>query len=134
MGVSDGPDIEETTSSRGSNGGKRPSKRRRNGGRLAPMPVTDREVDIHEAVGDTGPRTRNKSLRKLLAGMRALDAGDFRVRLEPNGDPLMAEVVEVFNRVAERNQLLAERILNARGSEETSPDNPPTRDDIDEGA
>ncbi len=111
MGVSDGPDIEETTSSRGTNGGKRAPKRKRNGSRLATSPVTsDREVDIHEPVGDTGPRTRNKSLRKLLAGMRALDAGDFRVRLEPNGDPLMAEVVEVFNRVAERNQLLSDEL------------------------
>ncbi len=110
MGVSDAPDIEEATSGRGSNGGKK-TKRRRNGGRLAATPVTsDREIDLHEPMGDTGPRTRNKSLRKLLAGMRALDAGDFRVRLEPNGDPLMAEVVEVFNRVAERNQQLADEL------------------------
>src|SRR5439155_15231750 len=36
--------------------------------------------------------------------LRALDAGDFTKRLTGNGDPLMAEVVEVFNSVASRQQ------------------------------
>ena len=106
MGVSDRPDLEEPTTKGGPNGGKR-GKRRRNG--ASPV-ATDREIDIHEPIGDAGPRHRAKSLKKLLDGMRALDAGDFRVRLEPNGDPLMAEIIEVFNRVADRNQQFSDEL------------------------
>jgi HAMP domain-containing protein/signal transduction histidine kinase/DNA-binding response OmpR family regulator len=44
----------------------------------------------------------------LLKGLRDLEAGDFGVRLEPNGDALIAEIFDTFNEIAERNQRLCE--------------------------
>jgi hypothetical protein len=37
-----------------------------------------------------GRNNRDRELRRLLEGLRDLEAGDFRVRLEGNGDALMA--------------------------------------------
>ena len=41
---------------------------------------------------------------EFLQGLRALEAGDFDVRVSLNGDPLMAEISEAFNRIAEINE------------------------------
>jgi HAMP domain-containing protein/signal transduction histidine kinase/CheY-like chemotaxis protein len=49
---------------------------------------------------------RDKALRELLAGLRDMRAGDFSTRIEKNGDPLMAEIADVFNEVAANNQRL----------------------------
>ncbi|MGQ0712535.1 MAG: HAMP domain-containing protein [Gemmatimonadaceae bacterium] len=54
--------------------------------------------------------SRDRQLRQLLAGLRDMEAGDFGVRLEPNGDPLMAEIFETFNEIADRNQHLCDEI------------------------
>src|SRR5205085_3737334 len=70
-----------------------------------------REIEAKAARRERGHRSaRDKTLRQLLEGLRALDSGDFRSRLTPNGDPLMAEVVEVFNSVASRHEHLAEEL------------------------
>jgi HAMP domain-containing protein/CheY-like chemotaxis protein/signal transduction histidine kinase len=53
---------------------------------------------------------RERALRRLLAGLRAIDAGDFSVRLEPVGDPLMAELAEVFNSLVTKQGRLAEEL------------------------
>jgi HAMP domain-containing protein/CheY-like chemotaxis protein/signal transduction histidine kinase len=53
---------------------------------------------------------RERELRRLLAGLRDLEAGDFRVRLEPNGDALIVELIDTFNEIAERNQRLCDEI------------------------
>ena len=114
MGVSDHPDIDQETpipnGGRGNgNGG------RRNGGakkRRASQPLTDQEVSTERPHRERGTRnaSRERTLRQLLEGLRALDEGDFRTRLTPNGDPLMAEVVDVFNSVATRHERLSEEI------------------------
>src|SRR5205823_13591017 len=64
--------------------------------------------------------SRERSLTRLLAGLRALDAGDFTVRMEANGDPLLAELILAFNSVAQRHNRLTDemvRIASAVGRE-----------------
>jgi HAMP domain-containing protein len=46
----------------------------------------------------------------LLAGLRALDAGDFTIRIDAVDDRLMGEVADVFNSVATKQQRLAEEL------------------------
>ncbi|MDB4892065.1 MAG: gacS3, partial [Gemmatimonadetes bacterium] len=60
--------------------------------------------------GDGGGTTRDRRLRRLLAGLRALDAGDFTVRLDSNGDALMSEIADIFNSVATKQGRLAEEL------------------------
>ena len=121
MGVSKGPEFEQETpiaGGRGSGGGGNGG--RRNGGRKKAV-AADVATDVETKRGGEGEEersrrdrstriTRNKTLRQLLEGLRALDNGDFRSRLTANGDPLMAEVVEVFNNVASRHERLAEEL------------------------
>ncbi len=57
-----------------------------------------------------GGSARERALRRLLAGLRAIDAGDFTVRLEPVGDPLMAEIADIFNSVATKQGRLADEL------------------------
>ena len=111
MGVSDTPEIEQDTP-RGRNGGGRKNgrKRRASGGDVETEVMTGSEVAPTTRRERTSRIARNKTLRQLLAGLRALDNGDFRARLTSNGDPLMAEVVEVFNNVATRHEQLSEEL------------------------
>ena len=53
------------------------------------------------AVGD--PR-----LGRLLAAMRAVEAGDFRKRIVVTGDDEIAEICATFNAITERNQRFAD--------------------------
>jgi HAMP domain-containing protein/CheY-like chemotaxis protein/signal transduction histidine kinase len=46
----------------------------------------------------------------LLSGLRAVNAGDFSVRLVANGDPLMADIIDVFNSVVQRQARLVDEI------------------------
>ena len=59
--------------------------------------------------GDGG-NPRERAMRRLLAGMRAVDAGDFTIRLDPMGDPLMSELAEVFNSMTTKQARLAEEL------------------------
>ena len=54
--------------------------------------------------------SRERSLHRLLAGLRAVNAGDFTVRLTANGDPLMADIIDVFNSVTQKQARLVEEI------------------------
>src|SRR3569833_288211 len=54
--------------------------------------------------------SRERSLHRLLAGLRAVNAGDFTVRLTANGDPLMADIIDVFNSVTQKQGRLVEEI------------------------
>ena len=63
-----------------------------------------------DAGGGNGGGTRERALRRLLAGLRALDAGDFTIRIDANDDRLMGEVADVFNSVATKQQRLAEEL------------------------
>ena len=49
-------------------------------------------------------------MHRLLAGLRAVDAGDFSVRLTANGDPLMADIIEVFNNLALKQARLVDEL------------------------
>ncbi len=60
--------------------------------------------------GDGGGSARDRRLRRLLAGLRALDAGDFTARLDSDGDALMSEISDIFNSVATKQGRLAEEL------------------------
>jgi HAMP domain-containing protein/CheY-like chemotaxis protein/signal transduction histidine kinase len=60
--------------------------------------------------GDGGGGSQTRSLRRLLAGLRALDAGDFSARLDFNNDGLIAEIADTFNSVATKQARLAEEL------------------------
>ncbi|HEX6600729.1 MAG TPA: HAMP domain-containing protein [Gemmatimonadaceae bacterium] len=60
--------------------------------------------------GDGRSGQRERALRRLLAGLRAVDAGDFSVRLDPVGDPLLAELAEVFNSMAMKQGRLCDEL------------------------
>ncbi|MCY7378932.1 MAG: HAMP domain-containing protein [Gemmatimonadaceae bacterium] len=60
--------------------------------------------------GGGGGAGRERSMRRLLAGLRAMDAGDFTIRLEPLGDPLMAEIAAIFNSVVTKQGRLADEL------------------------
>jgi HAMP domain-containing protein/CheY-like chemotaxis protein/signal transduction histidine kinase len=84
-------------------------------------PETDGDeggVDLADAPrrGTRKQASRDRALRQLLDGLRAVDGGDFTVRLNPNGDPLVAEVVEAFNRVAGKHQRLTDEMVRVSQS------------------
>ena len=60
--------------------------------------------------------SRERSLHRLLAGLRAVNAGDFSVQLTPNGDPLIADIIEVFNSVAHKQSRLVDELTRVSGS------------------
>ncbi|WP_239315836.1 HAMP domain-containing protein, partial [Planobispora longispora] len=53
-------------------------------------------------------------LRPLLVGLAGLRDGDFRTRLDPRGDGLLAEIMTAFNQVVERNRHLTEELVRVR--------------------
>ncbi|HZO17859.1 MAG TPA: HAMP domain-containing protein [Gemmatimonadaceae bacterium] len=63
-----------------------------------------------ESGGAKGRGHRERDLRRLLKGLRDLEAGRFSVRLEANGDQLISEIFDTFNEIADRNQRLCEEI------------------------
>jgi HAMP domain-containing protein/CheY-like chemotaxis protein/signal transduction histidine kinase len=120
VGVGKEPDYidEETTAGEGQGDGdsRRPARRAHrqerdsetngNGGELADAPRR----------GGKRSGSRDRALRQLLDGLRSVDAGDFSVRLDPNGDSLIAEVVEAFNRVAGKHQRLTDEMVRVSQS------------------
>jgi HAMP domain-containing protein/CheY-like chemotaxis protein/signal transduction histidine kinase len=50
-------------------------------------------------------------LQALLAGLRSLEAGEFSTRLSLDGDPVMAEISDAFNRIADRNERLTREVI-----------------------
>jgi HAMP domain-containing protein/CheY-like chemotaxis protein/signal transduction histidine kinase len=132
VGVGEHPDYLENeedispAQESGRGNGKR-ARRRQNGRRrgAAAEAVTDAESgvavgreDLPERRGERPERrtSRERALTRLLAGLRAIDAGDFSVRLAPNGDPLMAELILAYNGVAERHSRLTDEIVRVAGS------------------
>ncbi|MEP6493463.1 MAG: HAMP domain-containing protein [bacterium] len=59
---------------------------------------------------------RERSLHRLLTGLRAVNAGDFSAQIAPDGDPLMAEIITVFNSVAQKQSRLVDEISRVSGS------------------
>src|SRR5205823_2111263 len=60
----------------------------------------------------------NAALSRLLSALRALEAGDFTVRLSEQGDPVMDEIVGAFNGIASLNEQLTHQIVRLSTSEE----------------
>jgi HAMP domain-containing protein len=60
--------------------------------------------------------SRERSLNRLLAGLRAVNSGDFTVQLAANGDPLMADVIEVFNSLVLKQSRLVDEITRVSNS------------------
>ena len=60
--------------------------------------------------GGNGRGTRDRALRRVLAGLRSLDAGDFAVRMDSADDALLAEVSDIFNSVATKQARLADEL------------------------
>ena len=80
------------------------------GGRSAPSAHGRAAEAADDGGGDGDTPSRERELRRLLAGLRALDAGDFGIRLEVAGDRLMSEVIDVFNSLSTKQQRLAEEL------------------------
>jgi len=130
VGVGERPEFldeqDESEAEPRSGNGKR-GRRRQNGRRRA---SADRNVateqanevtmdrELPERRGERPERrsTRERALTRLLAGLRAMDAGDFSVRLEPNGDPLMADLILAFNSVAQRHNRLTDEMVRIASS------------------
>ena len=55
--------------------------------------------------GGGGARSRDQALNQLLDGLRAFDAGSFSDRLQPDGDPLIAEIIATKPAAAWLDQL-----------------------------
>jgi CheY-like chemotaxis protein/HAMP domain-containing protein/GAF domain-containing protein len=60
--------------------------------------------------------SRERSLQHLLTGLRAVDRGDFTVNLTPNGDPMMADIIDAFNNVARKQAMLVDELSRVSGS------------------
>ncbi|MFL5614638.1 MAG: HAMP domain-containing protein [Gemmatimonadaceae bacterium] len=113
----------EQRSGNGKRGRRRPSARRRPADRSATVTdETNGDIALQrEAPERRGERlerrsSRERALTRLLAGLRAMDAGDFSMRLEPDGDPLMAELTSAFNSVAQRHNRLTDEIVRIASS------------------
>ena len=78
--------------------------------------AVDRELPERRGERPERRNSRERSLTRLLAGLRAMDAGDFSVRLDPNGDPLMAELILAFNTVAQRHNRLTDEMVRIASS------------------
>ncbi|HEY7263145.1 MAG TPA: HAMP domain-containing protein [Trebonia sp.] len=66
------------------------------------------------------PRLDRAALEQLLAGLTAVRGGDFSKRLAPTGDPLVDEIADVFNGMADQlDQFTAEvtRVAREVGTE-----------------
>ena len=132
MGVGEGPEIldQETpiTGRRGNGNGGRRAKKAASAKRESKS--TNKQRSDNGSTNGRGtevavqrPRpvkerasSRERSLHRLLAGLRAVNAGDFSVQLTPNGDPLIADIIEVFNSVAHKQSRLVDEITRVSGS------------------
>jgi HAMP domain-containing protein/CheY-like chemotaxis protein len=61
--------------------------------------------------GRNGDGILRAELETLLAAMRDMRDGDFEVRIPRSADPLMGEIVDAFNGIAERNERLASEVV-----------------------
>jgi len=124
VGVGDSPDFleQETTAPNGrgttggnggrgnGNGGRRPKKTATKSARRSTSANNgDAEVEVAQPVKDRRV-SRERSLNRLLAGLRAVNAGDFSVQLAANGDPLMADIIDVFNSVVQKQARLVDEV------------------------
>ncbi|MDB4905335.1 MAG: ATP-binding region ATPase domain protein [Gemmatimonadetes bacterium] len=134
MGIGERPDLTEDPQEGNGRGAKRRNGRKsangksRSAARSAAATDTETEVPVGGGMGRAPKRrgadrgnSRARSMRDLLRGLRAMDAGDFAVRLAAEDeDPEFTELVDVFNRVAEKRERFTDelvRVSNAVGRE-----------------
>src|SRR5512133_3900329 len=119
VGVGEGPEIleQETPipSGRGNGNGSRKAKQAsaaKRGAKSSSRANSAEDADVSSERRPTRERasSREQSLHRLLAGLRAVNAGDFSVQLAPNGDPLMADIIDVFNSLAHKQARLVDEI------------------------
>jgi len=119
VGVGDSPEIfeHETPIPAGAETDRgRPRTKKSNGKRKA-RNAGDIEVPVASSAPSKDRRaSRERSLNRLLAGLRAVNAGDFSVQLVPDGDPLVADIIEVFNSVVQKQSRLVDEISRVSGS------------------
>jgi CheY-like chemotaxis protein/signal transduction histidine kinase/HAMP domain-containing protein len=72
--------------------------------------VTRRRNGNGDNGGSEGSLLRPE-LQVLLAGLRDLRDGEFEVRIPESADPLMAQIADAFNGIAERNERLASEVV-----------------------
>jgi HAMP domain-containing protein/signal transduction histidine kinase/DNA-binding response OmpR family regulator len=109
VGVGNSPEILDQDPSAGTNRGNGSGTRR--GKRAAKKTVSESDVEVSAGAPAKDRRmSRERSLNRLLAGLRAVNAGDFSVQLRANGDPLMADIIEAFNSVVSKQSRMVEEI------------------------
>jgi HAMP domain-containing protein/CheY-like chemotaxis protein/signal transduction histidine kinase len=112
VGVGDRPEIIDQEApipgGRGNGTGGRKKAAKRTPKRRAA--AADVEVSANGDAPKDRRLSRERSLNRLLAGLRAVNAGDFSVQLTANGDPLMADIIEVFNSVTAKQSRLTDEI------------------------
>ncbi|HEV8235904.1 MAG TPA: HAMP domain-containing protein, partial [Gemmatimonadaceae bacterium] len=118
MGVGEGSEVfEQETSIPGTAEGDRSGPRRKSTTKKKPRERDDVEVPLDaDAPAKDRRSSRERSLNRLLAGLRAVNAGDFSVMLVPNGDPLVADIIEVFNSVVQKQSRLVDELSRVSGS------------------
>jgi len=95
------------------NGGKRARRSKKAASKRRAVADIELPVDGDERPSELVKErraSRERSLNRLLAGLRAVNAGDFSVRILANGDPLMADIIEVFNSVAQKQAQLVDEL------------------------
>ena len=125
MGVGDRFDAADDDSTSQGNGGRKSKSRKttRKAARAsaAPAALSSAGAEATRRPGDRssdryGDATdgREIALRALLDGLHDIEDGHFDVRLTPNGDPLMADVILAFNRVASRSESMIDESSSSR--------------------
>ncbi|HET9010336.1 MAG TPA: HAMP domain-containing protein, partial [Gemmatimonadaceae bacterium] len=64
----------------------------------------------------SGGGSRERGLRRLVEALRAMEAGDFTIRVDLGADPLMEEVAEAFNDLAELREHMTDEIVRVSTS------------------
>jgi len=118
VGVGEGSEVfEHETPIPGGTERDRAASRARKSAKKKMRDRGDIDVSIAAGVPTKDRRTsRERSLNRLLAGLRAANAGDFSVQIVPDGDPLVADIIEVFNSVVHKQSRLVDEISRVSGS------------------
>jgi HAMP domain-containing protein/signal transduction histidine kinase/CheY-like chemotaxis protein len=124
VGVGNNPDFlddDETAEAPPGRKGRKNSKKRAAATAAVGRGDVEVPVDSDETIAYSGTKqerrsSRDQSLNRLLAGMRAMNSGDFGVRLTPNGDPLMAEIIDAFNQLADKRSRFTDELVRVSNS------------------
>jgi len=120
VGVGDRPDLlEDEAPADRRNGGKSTRRSKKAAGKRRAVADVEMPLDAEDRAPDGVKErraSRERSLNRLLAGLRAVNAGDFSVRIAADGDPLTADIIDVFNSLAEKQARLVDELSRVSGS------------------